>query len=77
MGIPGRAFARRRRRAPGPGGMASIQAREAMARNACRLAQRLLPTQQPCDAERYRHGRLSRGMSGVSALDTLGTVVQP
>jgi transposase len=42
-------------------GMAPIQARVALARNACRLAYRLLKTQQPFDEERYRQGRLSRG----------------
>jgi transposase len=42
-------------------GMASIQARVALARNVCRLAYRLLLTQQPFDEERYRRGRLSRG----------------
>lgn len=42
-------------------GMAPIQARVALARNACRLAYRLLRTQQPFDEQRYRRGRLSRG----------------
>jgi transposase len=42
-------------------GMTAIQARVALARNACRLAYRLLVTQQPFDEERYRRGRLSRG----------------
>jgi transposase len=42
-------------------GMAPIQARVALARNVCRLAHRLLRTQQPFDEERYRQGRLSRG----------------
>ena len=42
-------------------GMAPIQARVALARNVCRLAYRLLRTQQPFDEERYRRGRLSRG----------------
>jgi transposase len=42
-------------------GMAPIQARVALARNVCRLAYRLLRTQQPFDEERYRQGRLSRG----------------
>lgn len=42
-------------------GMSPIQARVALARNVCRLAYRLLVTQQPFDEERYRHGRLSRG----------------
>jgi transposase len=42
-------------------GMAPIQARVALARNACRLAYRLLVTQQPFDEQRYRQGRLSRG----------------
>jgi len=42
-------------------GMAPIQARVALARNACRLAYRLLVTQQPFDEEAYRRGRLSRG----------------
>lgn len=40
-------------------GMAPIQARVALARNACRLAYRLLRTQQPFDEQRYRQGRLS------------------
>jgi transposase len=42
-------------------GMAPIQARVALARNVCRLAYRMLVTQQPFDEERYRRGRLSRG----------------
>jgi len=42
-------------------GMAPIQARVALARNACRLAYRLLVTQQPFDEEAYRRGRLRRG----------------
>jgi transposase len=42
-------------------GMAPIQARVALARNACRLVYRLLRTQQPFDEQRYRQGRLSRG----------------
>jgi transposase len=42
-------------------GMAPIQARVALARNACRLAFRLLASQQPFDEEAYRRGRLSRG----------------
>ena len=42
-------------------GMAPIQARVALARNACRLAYRLLTTQQPFDEQRYRQQRLSRG----------------
>jgi transposase len=42
-------------------GMAPIQARVALARNACRVAYRLLVTQQPFDEEAYRRGRLSRG----------------
>jgi transposase len=42
-------------------GMSPIQARVAIARHACRLAFRLLKTQQPFDEERYRRGRLSRG----------------
>jgi transposase len=42
-------------------GMAPIQARVAVARNVCRLAYRLLRTQQPFDEQRYRQGRLSRG----------------
>lgn len=41
-------------------GMAPIQARVALARHACRLAYRLLQTQQPFDERRYRRGRLSR-----------------
>lgn len=42
-------------------GMAPIQARVALARNACRLIYRMLVTQQPFDEEAYRRGRLSRG----------------
>jgi transposase len=42
-------------------GMAPIQARVALARNACRLVFRLLMSQQPFDEEAYRRGRLSRG----------------
>jgi transposase len=42
-------------------GMAPIQARVALARHACRLAYRLLKTQQPFDEEAYRQGRHSRG----------------
>jgi transposase len=41
-------------------GMAPIQARVALARHACRLAYRLLTTQQPFDEEAYRRGRHSR-----------------
>jgi transposase len=41
-------------------GMTPIQARVALARNACRLSYRLLVTQQPFDEEAYRQGRLSR-----------------
>jgi transposase len=40
-------------------GMAPIQARVALARHACRVAFRLLRTQQPFDEQRYRQGRLS------------------
>jgi hypothetical protein len=42
-------------------GMAPIQARVALARNACRLIYRMLVTQQPSDEAAYRRGRLSRG----------------
>ena len=42
-------------------GMAPIQARVALARHACRLAYRLLQSQQPFDEEAYRRGRHSRG----------------
>jgi transposase len=42
-------------------GMRPIQARVALARNACRLSYRLLVTQQPFDEAAYRRGRLSRG----------------
>ena len=42
-------------------GMAPIQARVALARHACRLAYRLLTTQEPFDEQRYRQGRHSRG----------------
>jgi transposase len=38
-------------------GMAPIQARVALARHACRLAYRMLRTQQPFDEQRYRQGR--------------------
>ncbi|OBB33372.1 hypothetical protein A5792_09470 [Mycolicibacterium peregrinum] len=40
-------------------GMAPIQARVALARTVCRLAYRLLTTQQPFDEQRYRRGRRS------------------
>jgi transposase len=42
-------------------GMTPIQARVALARHACRLAYRLLTSQDPFDEERYRQGRHSRG----------------
>lgn len=42
-------------------GMTPIQARVALARHACRLAYRLLTTQEPFDEERYRQGRHRRG----------------
>jgi hypothetical protein len=42
-------------------GMSPIQARVALARHACRLAFRLLTSQQDFDEQRYRRGRLSRG----------------
>jgi transposase len=42
-------------------GMAPIQARVALARNACRLIYRMLLTQRPFDEAAYRRGRLSRG----------------
>ena len=42
-------------------GMAPIQARVALDRNACRLVYRLLVSQQPFDEQAYRRGRLSRG----------------
>jgi transposase len=42
-------------------GMAPIQARVALARNACRLIYRMLLTQQHFDEAAYRRGRLSRG----------------
>lgn len=38
-------------------GMAPIQARVALARHACRLAYRLLQSQQPFDEQAYRRGR--------------------
>lgn len=38
-------------------GMNPIQARVALARHACRLAYRMLATQQPFDEQRYRQGR--------------------
>jgi transposase len=42
-------------------GMSPIQARVALARHACRLAYRLLTSQQNFDEEKYRQGRHSRG----------------
>lgn len=42
-------------------GMAPIQARVALARNACRLVYRMLQTPQPFDEQAYRRARLSRG----------------
>ncbi len=42
-------------------GMAPIQARVALARNACRLIYRMLVTQQPFDEQAYRQRRLSSG----------------
>jgi transposase len=42
-------------------GMDPLQARVALARNACRLIYRVLVTQQPFDEAAYRRGRLSRG----------------
>lgn len=42
-------------------GFQPIQARVALARNACRLCFRLMKTQQPFDEERYRRTRHSRG----------------
>jgi transposase len=42
-------------------GMAPIEARVALARNACRLIYRMLLTQQRFDEAAYRRGRLSRG----------------
>lgn len=42
-------------------GFQPIQARVALARNACRLCFRLMKTQQPFDEERYRRARHSRG----------------
>jgi transposase len=42
-------------------GMAPIQARVALARHACRLAYRMLRTQQPFDEQRYRQGRHPSG----------------
>jgi transposase len=42
-------------------GFQPIQARVALARNACRLCFRLIETQQPFDEERYRRARHSRG----------------
>ena len=38
-------------------GMSPIKARVALARHACRLAYRMLHTQQPFDEQRYRQGR--------------------
>ena len=37
--------------------MAPIRARVALARHACRLACRVLATQQPSGGQRYRQGR--------------------
>ncbi len=42
-------------------GMRPIQARVALARNACRLIYRMLTTQQPFDEAAYRRARLNRG----------------
>lgn len=42
-------------------GMAPIEARVALARNACRLCHALLRTQQPFDEKRYGRSRHSRG----------------
>jgi transposase len=42
-------------------GMSPIQARVAIARHACRLAYRMLTTQQPFDEQRYRQGRHQGG----------------
>lgn len=42
-------------------GMQPLQARIALARHACRLAYRLLVTQQPFDEQAYRRGRHSSG----------------
>jgi len=42
-------------------GMSPIQARVALARHACRLAYRLLTSQQSFDEEKYGQGRHSRG----------------
>jgi transposase len=42
-------------------GMAPIEARVALARNACRLCHALLRNQQPFDEKRYRRSRHSRG----------------
>jgi transposase len=53
-------FAQRDREYRGRG-MTPIQARVALARHACRLAYRLLSTQELFDEERYRQGRHSRG----------------
>ena len=42
-------------------GMTAIQARVALARHACRLAYRLLKSQQPFDEQAYSRARHSRG----------------
>jgi transposase len=42
-------------------GMTAIQARVALARHACRLAYRMLQSQQPFDEQAYSRGRHSRG----------------
>jgi transposase len=53
-------FAERDRKYRGRG-MTPIQAPVALARHACRLAYRLLTSQEPFDEERYCQGRHSRG----------------
>jgi transposase len=54
------AFRKRDRELRGRG-MRPIEARVALARNACRLCHRMLQTQQPFDEERYARARLRRG----------------
>jgi hypothetical protein len=42
-------------------GMRPIEARVALARHACRLAHRMLQSQEPFDEERYARSRHARG----------------
>lgn len=56
---------RRRDRELRARGMEPIQARVALARNACRLCDSMLRTQQPFDEERYARARHGAGGDGV------------